>query len=207
MTQSTPAVGEPRFRDLLRQVADGNESASEEIVREYGPHIIRAVRRRMTQKFRDGYDSEDFAQAVWASFFGHLSMVERFKTEGELAGFLWKMASNKVIDVGRRRKSGRDAKVSDEVLPNVATDNRRGTTQPTPSQFAVANEKLNQLRDVNQLQDVIRLNESKTDKYRQVMSLLLSGVSRAEIAERTGISERHLRRVLNRIRNRESTAQ
>ena len=92
-----------RFRELLQEVAAGVPDAADKIVSEYGVHILRAVRRRMNRGIREQFDSEDFAQAVWASFFGHLSIVSRFGSEEELAGFLCRMASNKVIDAGRRR--------------------------------------------------------------------------------------------------------
>ena len=136
-----------RFRELLRAVVVGEPGAAEDIVSEYGPHILRAVRRRMSRRLRDRFDSEDFAQAVWASFFGHLSVIERIETEGELAGFLGRMASNKVIDAGRRRRVRSEENVADGTLPLVIKDNRLQVSQPTPSQFAMANEQWDNLAD------------------------------------------------------------
>lgn len=176
-----------RFRNLLDRVAQGDESASREIVDVYGSHILRAVRRRMNRRMRDRFDSEDFTQAVWASFFGHLSIVSRIETEGELAGFLGRMASNKVIDAGRRQKSRPEANSTNGSLPYVVTDNRLQVSQPTPSQFAVANESWDQLKD------------NETDKHQQLLQLLREGRSRPEIAQKMGISARHLRRILQRL--------
>lgn len=184
---SDEKINSHRFRELLDRVAEGEETATREIVEEYGSTILRAVRRRMNNRLRDRFDSEDFAQAVWASFFGHLSIVSRITTEGELAGFLGKMASNKVIDEGRRQKSRPQLNATDGPLPYVVTDNRRKVSQPTPSQFAVANEQWHQLTD------------NEDDKYQQLLQLLRDGASQAEIAEKLNISDRHVRRIVRRI--------
>ena len=176
-----------RFQQLLRAVAEGDESASESLVEEYGSHILRAVRRRMNRGIRDRFDSEDFAQAVWASFFGHLSVVSRFESEGELAGYLGRMASNKVIDAGRRQKSRPESNSAEAALPQVVKDNRRKVSQPTPSQFAVANEQWDQL------------TENEDDRHHQLLRLLRDGATHAEIAEKMGISDRHVRRILQRF--------
>ena len=67
-------VKHSRFRELIALVRAGDQAASEALVHEYGSHIMRAVRRRMKRRMRDRFDSQDFAQAVWASVFGHLSI-------------------------------------------------------------------------------------------------------------------------------------
>ena len=176
-----------RFRNLLQRVSNGDEAASEKIVEEYGSHILRAVRRRMNRAIRDRFDSEDFAQAVWASFFGHISVVERIGSEGELAGFLCRMASNKVIDAGRRQRSRKEPPSGTEQLPAVQKDNRLRFSQPTPSQFAAANEQW----------DKLTLDEE--DRNLKLLQLRRDGATQAEIAASMGVSERHVRRILNRI--------
>lgn len=183
---SDESIGDNRFRQLLEDLAAGDEGASKAIVDEYGSHILRAVRRRMNRGMRDRFDSQDFAQAVWASFFGHISVVSRFQTQGELAGFLGRMASNKVIDAGRRQQTRREKNTPD-TLPQVVVDNRLKVSQPTPSQFAVANEQWDQLTD----------NEG--DRNQELLRRLRDGATQAEIAEKMGISDRHVRRILKRF--------
>ena len=185
--ESNELVRQHRFRDLLRLVADGDEAASEKIISEYGSHILRAVRRRMNRAIRDKFDSEDFAQAVWASFFGHISVVERINSEGELAGFLARMASNKVIDAGRRRQVRNDTPIDSSRLPEMEKDNRLNVTQPTPSQFAVANEQWD------------KLTMDEPDRDLRLLKLKRDGATQAEIAITMGVSERHVRRILSRI--------
>lgn len=186
-TPPSELTSRKRFRELLKKVGDGDESASETLVKEYGNHILRAVRRRMNRGMRDRFDSEDFAQAVWASFFGHLSVVQRIQSEGDLAGFLGRMASNKVIDAGRRQQSRPEKNAADGALPHIVKDNRRRISQPTPSQFAVANEQWD------------RLTDDKDDRSLKLLELLRKGATQAEISAATGVSERHVRRMLSRL--------
>lgn len=178
-----------RFRKLLLDVATGVPNAADTIVSQYGVYILRAVRRRMNRGIREQYDSEDFVQAVWASFFGRLSIVCRFVTEDELAGFLCRIASNKVIDAGRRRQTRPDQQAArvDNVLP-VVHDERVRNSQPSPSQFAVANEQWENLN-----------NAAAKSRQKRMLELLRAGVDRREIADKLGVSERHVRRILARI--------
>jgi len=48
---------------------EGSEDAAREFVATYGPPILRVVRRQMNKCLRSKYDSIDFEQSVWASFF------------------------------------------------------------------------------------------------------------------------------------------
>ena len=176
-----------RFRELLQRVADGDDDAASQIVSEYGAHILKAVRRRMNRGLRDRFDSQDFEQAVWASFFGHISVVQKFDTSGDLAGFLSRMAQNKVIDAGRRAQTRRESNGASDELPAVDKDNRRQYSEPTPSQFAVARESWD------------RLNGDENESARELLRLKMSGATQAEIAHQMGVSDRHDRRILSRI--------
>ncbi|MEZ6132866.1 MAG: sigma-70 family RNA polymerase sigma factor [Planctomycetaceae bacterium] len=176
-----------RFRELLLAVEQGEPGAAAAIVDEFGPSIMRAVRRRMNRRIRDCFDSEDFAQAVWASFFGHLSVVQRISSASDLAGFLGRMASNKVIDAGRRSHVRSEQNSSEGEISSAATDNRRQLSQPTPSQFAMANEQWD------------RLAGSDESRHTQLLKLRRSGATHAEIAQAMGVSERHVRRILSRL--------
>lgn len=180
-----------RFRQLLARVSAGDKLASEQIVEEYGAHILRAVRRRMNRAIRDSFDSEDFAQAVWASFFGHISVVERIGSQGELAGFLSRMASNKVIDAGRRKQVRQETEAPEQ-LPGVEKDHRRQLSQPTPSQFAVANEQWE------------RLTDDEQERNKELLRLRKNGATHAEIAKSMGVTDRQVRRILRRIARKQS---
>lgn len=178
---------DPRFQELLAAVEKGEPGATAAIVKEYGPVILRTVRRRMNQRLRERFDSEDFAQAVWASFFGHISVLRRFGSADDLAGFLGRMACNKVIDAGRKRQMRSEQNASDQDISNTAIDYRLQVSQPTPSQFAVANEHWHNLA------------RGERDRIVRVLQLRREGATHAEIAGAMGLSERHVRRILSRL--------
>ena len=57
------------FVALMRRVREGSEAAAWELVDKYGGHLRRAVRRVLNPMLRSKFDSLDFVQLVWDSFF------------------------------------------------------------------------------------------------------------------------------------------
>ena len=72
------------FRSLIRRVRGGSEEAAWELVREYGEAIRRAVRRALHVSLRPKFDSLDFVQIVWKSFF-RARTIDRFESPQDLA--------------------------------------------------------------------------------------------------------------------------
>lgn len=177
-----------QFDALIEQVREGDNEAARQLLEAYEPHIVRVIRRRMNSQMRKRFDSQDFTQAVWASFFGNLPDVSRFRRANELVNFLCRVASNKVIDAGRR-VAVRMEQSGDPMIAagHTAADLRVGISEPTPSQNAVARESY----------DRLLLNEKAIDC--QVIELRSHGLTQLEIAEKLGISERQVRRTMNRI--------
>ena len=176
------------FDALIGQVRDGNHEAARQLLEACEPHIVRAIRRRMNLQMRKRFDSQDFSQAVWASFFGNLPDVSRFRRPNELVNFLCRVASNKVIDAGRRA-AVRNEQPCDPLRAagHTASDLRVRIAEPTPSQNAVARESY----------DRLLLNEKAIDC--QVIDLRRNGLTQLEIAQKLGISERQVRRTMDRI--------
>ena len=66
------------FRRLMQRVRDGSEEAVWDLVSVYGEAIRRAVRRVLNRNLRSKFDSLDFVQLVWKSFFRKREKVDRF---------------------------------------------------------------------------------------------------------------------------------
>lgn len=189
-------VGERRFQELMSQVREGSDVAAEALLQEYGKYVLRAVRRRLPPVMRSRYDSCDFTQAVWASFFGNLTEVCEFQSPQAFVAFLTRVASNKVVDEGRRQMTTQRRDVRRErSLNNAAAmaTNELLANDPTASQWAMANEQWR------------RLLESETGVNREIIELRMHGVAHKDIAERLGIHERTVRRILRRTLDRLET--
>jgi RNA polymerase sigma factor (sigma-70 family) len=179
------------FRRLMDRVRTGCPDAARELFDKYGGHVRRVVRRRLHQRLRPQFDSTDFTQAVWASFFATPAERFAFDTPDALVAFLAGMAVHKVTDAYRRRV--RTAKCNarrEEPMPTDGVggaDAPRDRRQPTASQVAVANEEWE------------RLLEGQPAHYRLALELLRRGFTQAETAARLGMDPKQIRRLLQRL--------
>src|SRR4051812_39041854 len=94
------------FSTLMQQIREGSEAASRVLVDRYGTHVLRIVRRKLNSALRPKFDSQDFVQAVWASFFAFRTNFFHFDSPRQLAAFLTELAQNKVIEAVRKRLQG-----------------------------------------------------------------------------------------------------
>lgn len=177
------------FRDLLQRVREGDEDAAWELIDLYGPHIFRVVRRRLNSRIRSKFDSADFVQAVWASFFTSRAEILSFKEPEELIGFLAQMARNKVVCEVRRRMQYlrynviQEQPLDDSVLPAPTAIGN----QPSPSQVAVAREKWE------------RLLTTSPPIWREILEMRYRGAKYDEIALKVGMHERSVRKIIDQM--------
>jgi DNA-directed RNA polymerase specialized sigma24 family protein len=82
------------FRTLMRGVLDGNPEAAERLCRDYQKSILRMVRHRLPDRLRTRFDSLDFVNDVWASFFADLPRHTRLDDPDSFAAYLIAMARN-----------------------------------------------------------------------------------------------------------------
>jgi RNA polymerase sigma factor (sigma-70 family) len=180
------------FHTLLNEIGEGSEDAVGRFLELYGDHLYRAVRRRLNRALRPKFDSEDFVQAVWASFFRDRAQLARFDKEGELIAFLTRLASNKVVDECRRRLHAQKTNVNRErsLDDEAQTDGVLPGREPTPSQVAIGKERWEQMTD------------GLPSHYRRLLDLRVAGETQEEIAKKLGVNEKTVRRVLQKVRNR-----
>lgn len=185
---------QPRdFQTLLREVQQGSEEAGRELYERYGTSVLRWVRHRMSQRLRARYDSHDFAQQVWASFFDMRSSLGNFRTPEELGAFLLQMARNKLGMAARRQQARQCAHHDREVRMEDEPDERRTplfSRDPTPSAVVACHEQYE------------RLVGSQSELLRKVVDLRIAGKSFREIAEELGIHERSARRLIEHVQRK-----
>jgi RNA polymerase sigma-70 factor (ECF subfamily) len=181
-----------RLRAFLDRIRAGDELAARELLARYEAQVRLVVRRQLPRLLRSRFDSLDFLQSVWASFFRRLRAgLEQFKDPRYLVTFLARVARNKVIDRYRQAASRKHDVHREEPLTTV--ESPRGelaADQDTASEIAEAREAFDRLRDL-----------LPTDR-REILRLKLEGFSSREIGERLGLSERTVRRTLDDLRRR-----
>src|SRR5437868_259186 len=160
------------FRALVDRAKEGCPVARRELYEQYGPVVLRAVRRRLHRKMRPQFDSQDFTQDVWASFF-HLEPERyEFADPDALNEFLAAMAKNKVGMQFRRKMQGVRENLNRERYAAEVVD--VGGRDPTPSQRLVADEGWAAL--VADLPPLMR----------RVLAMLRLGYTYDEVGTRTG---------------------
>lgn len=137
---------EDDFRRLMERVRAGCPDAAKEVCSRYGGHIRVTVRRRLHQRMRRRYDSLDFLQDVWVSFFSGPLDEYDFNDPQLLIKYLSDLAFRKVTDEYRRSFRSKKHDVSRE--QSLEATGREGgkpldppVRGPTPSQVAMANER------------------------------------------------------------------
>src|SRR5271169_2188776 len=103
MAEGDPPREEGELRQFLARIRDGDEDAARELLRRYEAKVRLVVRRQLPRLLRSRFDSQDFVQSIWGSFFRRIktSAIELDDT-ANLIGFLARAARNKVIDEYRR---------------------------------------------------------------------------------------------------------
>src|SRR6516162_9532510 len=94
------------IRELLARIQAGDEEAARELLTRYESKVRMVVRRQLPRLLRSRFDSLDFLQSVWGSFFHRVRTTPTEFDDGRhLVAFLARAAKNKVIDEYRRAGS------------------------------------------------------------------------------------------------------
>jgi RNA polymerase sigma factor (sigma-70 family) len=181
-----------QFAALVAELKEGSQEAAWDLVELYGPYILRVVRRSLNRKIRSKFDSQDFVQAVWASFFTHRDRFLHVDKPEQLVGLLAAMARHKIVDEMRRRLDTEKHDVRRERSMddwNVVIPDTLASGDPTPSQVAMARERWN------------RMMEGQPELHRQIVRLRLAGETHQAIARQLGVNKKTVQRVLQRLLN------
>jgi RNA polymerase sigma-70 factor (ECF subfamily) len=178
------------FRVLMERVLAGNQTAAAELWSRFGPAVRRAVRARLSKRMRSKFDSLDFAQDVWASFFAAPAEAADFADSGRFLAFLTQVARNKVVDAVRQRLQGQKYNVNRECSLDRSTaggPNQVPAQQPTPSEVVGGREEWDQVL------------AGQPPAFRRILLLARDGKNLTDIAAELQIHPRSVRRVLDRV--------
>lgn len=178
----------------MKRVNDGCDLAAVELLNLYGPQVCRVVRRRLNRLMRSKFDTNDFAQAVWMSFFANRDLIAKLQSPNELVALLSRVARNKVVDEFRRQFATQKMNVNRERVIDDDSNSpfSRGLRDPgpSPSEFAIANELW------------AGMVSGQPSNYRRILELRIAGSTYEEIAGELNINERTVRRIIKRIARR-----
>jgi RNA polymerase sigma factor (sigma-70 family) len=192
-TDPPPVPGEgDEIRGYLERIQAGDEDAARDLLTRYEAEVRLVVRRQLPRLLRSRFDSLDFLQSVWGSFFHRVRTTPTEFDDGRhLVAFLARAAKNKVIDEYRRAGSQKGDMRREEPLWTDGDRPKDVAAQiETASQVAEAREAFGKLRDL------------VPEERRALLELKAAGLSSREIGERLGISERTVQRVLEDLRRR-----
>jgi len=175
------------FNNLMKCVGEGSEEAAWELVSRYGEGIRTAVRRVLNVRLRPKFDSLDFVQIVWTSFFRVRDKCERFHRPEELVAYLLTMARNKVGMEVRRRLMTEKFNVRQERSIGQLCEEDMICRQPAPLDIAIAHERWEGM-----------LKDQPTH-YRRIIHLRLRGYTCEEIGKAVHLHERTVRRFLQKL--------
>ena len=193
MSVGDPSLkGDTQLADFLHRIQEGDEGAARELLQRYEPEVRLVVRRQLPRLLRSRFDSLDFLQSVWGSFFRRMRDAPTdFEDSRHLVAFLARAAKNKVIDEYRRAASLKNDMHREEPLWG---DGRR------PREVADPIDSPSEVAQAHEVFD--RLHALLPEERRTVLELKAQGLSSRDIGERLGISERTVQRVLEDLRRR-----
>src|SRR3954447_3283572 len=137
------------LQELLARIKDGDEGAARELLTRYESKVRLVVRRQLPRLLRSRFDSIDFLQSVWGSFFRRIKAGPNDLAEEEnLIAFLAWAARNKVIDEYRRAASQKQDIHRESPLHADQGADQETAAGETPSQLAQARELYDRLHDM-----------------------------------------------------------
>lgn len=178
-------------RQFLELWRAGDEGAAQKLFDAYVDRLVALARRRISQRLASRVDPEDIVQSVFRSFFGRLKAgYFRIEDQDDLCKLLMRITVHKTLrQIAFHKAAKRD--------PNQET-----------CQGDSAQERLMELLDRDPTPDAAVAFIDQMEHFlsrmrpqeRQVLELRLQGCGTEEIAEKLGIYDRKVRRILERIR-------
>jgi RNA polymerase sigma-70 factor (ECF subfamily) len=169
---------------LLDQMRQGNLQAAEQVFLAYEPQLRLIVRRQLSRRLRPKFDSLDVVQSVWAH------VLDGFRAGGchltstdHLRNFLVRVTRNCLTN---RLRHFRTALERERPLAD-ASPNRVVASEPRASEVARANEMWEKMLAVC------------PPEHHELLRLKREGLPLATIADRTGLHQDSVRRVLRQL--------
>lgn len=185
----------PDESQLLQQLSQGEPSAFEFIVREYGSYLLNVARQYVT-------NADDAHDVVQETYLSALNSVDKFRGEASLKSWLHRITINNALM--RVRKDARMQQLMEDANVEDATNDA----------IDVNGKRIENIKSISATADEVHINaELHVAIKKQIMSLPMAyrnilllrdveGYSTVETAELLDISQASVKTGLHRARNK-----
>lgn len=172
---------------VSNESVDGIDLHENEIV-SVSAHVKKVIRRRMHASMKPRFDSVDFMQMAWASFFRFANDLDKFTDSVHLENYVTSVARNKVGEAFRKNHIYQKHNVRRELtMDDVNVDDLEVDLTDSPSA-------------ITQMKEFwLRLNDICNSRETEIINRRIAGCTNQEIADELGLHERTIRKILARI--------
>jgi RNA polymerase sigma-70 factor (ECF subfamily) len=175
----------PPLDTLLERLSSGDLGAAGEVFVAYEPYLRKVVRRQLSGRLRAKFDSTDVVQSVWVDVLhGFREAGRRFASPAHLRNFLLTVARHRLTD---RLRHFHHALDREQPLAAADPEEMPGSRQPRPSEVAQAEDLWDHMLALC------------PPAHQEVLRLRRQGLGLEEIADRTGLHEGSIRRILRKL--------
>jgi len=178
-------------RELAERCRRGDEDACRQLFDCYVERLVALARRRISQRLASRVDPEDIVQSVFRTFFGRLKAGRfRLEEQDDLCKLLMRITVHKALRQihfhqaakrNPRAELGQGAEANERLLTVIDRD-------PSPDEAVAFVDHLEHFLGGLKAQE------------REILEMRLQGYSNDEIAQKLGIYDRKIRRVIERLR-------
>jgi RNA polymerase sigma-70 factor, ECF subfamily len=186
---------EPDAEQLLKRWQDGDQGAASEIFQQYVSRLIGLARNRLSSRMAKRIDPEDVVQSAYRSFFRNAA-DDRYTLSR--SGDLWRLLAAITVN-----------KVHGQVEHHTAQKraiNREQSDPEEDSLFGVHPEAISRepspMEALTVVEELELVMKDLSPDHRQILELRLQDNTIEEVAEAVGCSERTVRRVLDRVKEK-----
>jgi RNA polymerase sigma-70 factor (ECF subfamily) len=181
--------------DLVARFRAGDEQAADELFHKYVGRLTALAQKRLSDRLARRVDADDIVQSAYRSFFIHArDGAYTLKESGDLWRLLVVITLNKLRRQVERNTAGKRAMNNEQSFRADASATslrpEAVAAEPTPDDALAVVEEVQQLM------------QGLTPSQCQMLELRLQGYTVDEIAAQVNRSERGVRRLLDKIKER-----
>lgn len=192
MPEESPEVD----AQLVAALRAGDPGAAAELFRQHVPQLVIVAQRHLSQRLRRRMDAEDVVQSAFRSFCLRMRNGQfQFDEKDDIWRLLVTITLNKLRQKAEYHSAGKRSIEREQSLTPLAAD------QTWKNMDAVARDPAPD-EQLLLLEDIDHLTEGLDEHQKRMVELRLLGYQLDEIAQATERSERTVRRVMDKVKER-----